>query len=184
MRNTRVTLRYAKSLLGLAVEQNQLEVCKFDMESILTVCKKNKELSLLLKSPVVKTDKKLMILNEVFSNLSTLTKSFINIITNKKREMLLQEIAERFLLVYKEHKGIESALIITANPLSNDLREAVQAFVERHAGGKVELTEKVDEKLIGGTIIRIGDKQLDTSVLRQINDLKQTFNKNLYIKDF
>ena len=184
MRNTRVTLRYAKSLLGLAVEQNQLEVCKFDMESILTVCKKNKELSLLLKSPVVKTDKKLMILNEVFSNLSTLTKSFINIITNKKREMLLQEIAERFLLVYKEHKGIESALIITACPLSNDLREAVLAFVERHAGGKVELTEKVDEKLIGGTIIRIGDKQLDTSVLRQINDLKQTFNKNLYIKDF
>lgn len=184
MRNTRVTLRYAKSLLGLAVEQNQLEVCKFDMESILTVCKENKELSLLLKSPVVKTDKKLMILNEVFSNLSTLTKSFINIITNKKREMLLQEIAERFLLVYKEHKGIESALIITANPLGNDLREAVQAFVERHAGGKVELTEKVDEKLIGGTVIRIGDKQLDTSVLRQINDLKQTFNKNLYIKDF
>ena len=184
MRNTRVTLRYAKSLLGLAVEQNQLEVCKFDMESILTVCKENKELSLLLKSPVVKTDKKLMILNEVFSNLSTLTKSFINIITNKKREMLLQEIAERFLLVNKENKGIESELIITANPLGNDLREAVQAFVERYAGGKVELTEKVDEKLIGGTVIRIGDKQLDTSVLRQINDLKQTFNKNLYIKDF
>ena len=98
--------------------------------------------------------------------------------------MLLQEIAERFLLVYKEHKGFESALIITANPLGNDLREAVQAFVERYAGGKVELTEKVDEKLIGGTVIRIGDKQLDTSVLRQINDLKQTFNKNLYIKDF
>ena len=184
MRNTRVTLRYAKSLLGLAVEQNQLEACKLDMQSILTVCKENKELSLLLKSPVVKADKKLMILNEVFSSLSTLTKSFINIITNKKREMLLQEIAERFLLVYKEHKGIESALIITATPLTSDLREAVQVFVERHAGGKLELTEKVDEKLIGGAVIRMGDKQLDASVLRQINDLKQTFNKNLYIKDF
>ena len=47
-----------------------------------------------------------------------------------------------------------------------------------------ELTEKVDEKLIGGAVIRMGDKQLDASVLRQINDLKQTFNKNLYIKDF
>ena len=46
------------------------------------------------------------------------------------------------------------------------------------------LTEKVDEKLIGGAVIRMGDKQLDASVLRQINNLKQTFNKNLYIKDF
>ena len=57
-------------------------------------------------------------------------------------------------------------------------------FVEKHGGGQVELTEKVDEKLIGGAIIRMSDKQLDASVLRQINDLKQTFNKNLYIKDF
>ena len=184
MRNTRVTLRYAKSLLDLAAEVNQLEACKLDMESIVTVCKESKELSLLLKSPVVKTDKKLTILMQVFSNLGTLTKSFISIITNKKREALLEEIAQRFLLVYKQHKGIESALITTANPLSSDLRPAVQAFVEKHAGGQVELTEKVDEKLIGGAVIRIGDKQLDTSVLRQINDLKQTFNKNLYIKDF
>ena len=92
--------------------------------------------------------------------------------------------AERFLLVYKQHKGIESALVTTAIPLDNDLRGAIQEFVEKHGGGQVELTEKVDEKLIGGAVIRIGDRQLDASVLRQINDLKQTFNNNLYIKDF
>jgi len=184
MRNTRVTLRYAKSLLELAVEQNQLDACKADMEAIVAACKESKELSLLLKSPVVKTDKKVAILNEVFASLDTLSKSFINIITNKKREMLLEEIAKRFILVYKQHKGIESAVVTTAIPLDNDLRAAIQAFVEKHGGGQVELTEKVDEKLIGGTVIRMGDKQLDASVLRQINDLKQTFNKNLYIKDF
>jgi len=184
MRNTRVTLRYAKSLLELAVEQNQLDACKEDMEAVVAACKESKELSLLLKSPVVKSDKKVAILNEVFSSFSTLSKSFINIITNKKREMLLEEIAERFLLVYKQHKGIESAVVTTAIPLDNDLRAAIQAFVEKHGGGQVELTEKVDEKLIGGAVIRMGDKQLDVTVLRQINDLKQTFNKNLYIKDF
>ena len=62
--------------------------------------------------------------------------------------------------------------------------QAIQASVEKHGRGKVELTKKVDEKLIGGAVIRMGDKQLDASVIRQINDLKQTFNKNLYIKDF
>lgn len=184
MRNTRVTLRYAKSLLDLAIEQNQLDACKADMEAVLAVCKDSKDLSLLLKSPVVKTDKKVAILNKVFASFGSLSKSFINIITSKKREMLLEEIAERFLLVYKQHKGIESALATTAIPLDNDLRGAIQEFVEKHGGGQVELTEKVDEKLIGGAVIRIGDRQLDASVLRQINDLKQTFNKNLYIKDF
>ena len=98
--------------------------------------------------------------------------------------MLLKEIAERFLLAYKQHKGIESAVVTTAVPLDSSLKEAIQAFVEKHVGGNVELTEKVDEKLIGGAVIRMGDKQLDASVLRQINDLKQTFNKNPYIKDF
>ena len=184
MRNTRVTLRYAKSLLELAVEQGQLEACKADMEVVATACNESKELTLLLKSPVVKTDKKLTILNEVFESLGTLSKSFINIITNKKREMLLKEIAERFLLVYKQHKGIESAVVTTAVPLDSSLKEAIQAFVEKYGGGNVELTEKVDEKLIGGAVIRMGYKQLDASVLRQINDLKQTFNKNPYIKDF
>ena len=184
MKNTRVTLRYAKSLLELAVEQNQLGACKEDMEAVVAACKESKELSLLLKSPVVKSDKKVAILNEVFSSFSTLSKSFINIITNKKREMLLEEIAERFLFVYKQYKGIESAVVTTAIPLDSGLKAAIQAFVEKHGGGKVELTEKVDEKLIGGAVIRMGDKQLDVTVLRQINDLKQTFNKNLYIKDF
>ena len=184
MRNTKVTSRYAKSLLDLAIEQNQLDACKADMQGVVEMCKESKELSLLLKSPVVKTDKKVAILNQVFASLGGLSKSFINIITNKKREMLLEGIAERFLLIYKQHKGIRSAVVTTAVPLVNDLRTAIQAFVEKHAGGQVELTERVDEKLVGGAVIRIGDKQLDASVLRQINTLKQTFNKNLYIKDF
>ena len=184
MKKTRVTLRYAKSLFSLAEEQNQLAGCKSDMEAILAVCKESRELALLLKSPVVKTDKKLAILNEVFAGFSPLSKSFLNIITNKKREMLLEAIAERFLTVYKTQQGIESAVVTTATPLDEEMRASVQSFVQQHGGGKVELTEKVDKKLIGGALIRMGDKQLDATVLRQINDLKQTFNKNLYIKDF
>jgi F-type H+-transporting ATPase subunit delta len=184
MRNTRVTLRYAKSLLSLAVEQDQLEACKADMEAVVAACKESRELSLLLKSPVVKTDKKLAILKEVFAGFSQLSLAFINIITNKKREVLLEEIAERFLTVYRSHKGIESAVVTTAVPLDEEMRSAIMSFVNKQGHSQVELTEKVDEKLIGGAIIRLGDKQMDASVLRQINDLKQTFNKNLYVKDF
>jgi len=57
-------------------------------------------------------------------------------------------------------------------------------FIKQQGVGQVDLTEQVDESLIGGAILRLGDKQLDASVARQIKDLKQSFNKNLYIKDF
>ena len=177
MANTRATLRYAKSLFELAKEQNAIESCKADMETIVSTCAASKELALLLKSPVINTDKKLAILSE-------LSNSFITLITKKKREGLLLEIAHQFMLVYKASLGIETAVITSAQALDDSLRSQVLEFIKKQGLEKVELTEKVNENLIGGAIVRIGDRQLDASVLRQINDLKQSFNKNLYIKDF
>jgi len=96
----------------------------------------------------------------------------------------MPQIAKQFLLVYKASLGIETAVVTSAQPLNAELKKEVLAFIEKQGVSKVDLVEKVDDKLIGGAVIRIGDRQLDASVLRQINDLKQSFNKNLYIKDF
>ena len=60
----------------------------------------------------------------------------------------------------------------------------IKSYIKNQVSGKIELIEKIDNKLIGGVIIHMDDKQLDISVLNQINNLKQTFNKNLYVKDF
>ena len=184
MRNTRATLRYAKSLLELAKEQNTLELCKTDMASVVSLCQNSRELVLLLKSPVVKTDKKLAIIADVFVGCSPLVLSFINLITKKKREALLFDIAQAFLDLYKINQGIESATLTTAVALDEDTRQQVLSFINKQGVGQVDLIEQVDESLIGGAILRLGDKQLDASVARQIKDLKQSFNKNLYIKDF
>jgi F-type H+-transporting ATPase subunit delta len=56
--------------------------------------------------------------------------------------------------------------------------------VKQHAGGDVEVTETVDPELIGGFVLRIGDQQLDTSILSELNDLRGKFDSNLYEKDF
>ena len=99
MRQSRVTNRYAKALLDLAVEQNNLSTCYKDMLMLSSACKENKELELLLKSPIVKTDKKLAILKQLFEDkLDNLSMSFVNIITTKKREALLADIATSFYL--------------------------------------------------------------------------------------
>jgi F-type H+-transporting ATPase subunit delta len=185
MKQSRVTIRYAKALFQLVIEQDTLEKSYNDMVLLDKVCSESKELSLLLKSPIVKTDKKLKILEEIFgSKISKVTMSFINIITTKKRESLLVLIASSFITLYKAHNKIETATVITAAPLDEALIAEVITFIKKHGDDNVELTEKVDSTIIGGAIIRMGDKQLDSSVSKAISELRQIFNKNLYIQDF
>ena len=185
MRHSRVTIRYAKALLQLAIEQNILEQSYADMVLLDSVFKQNKDLSLLLKSPIVKTDQKLRIFKLIFdTKIGEVSMAFINIITTKKRESLLALIASSFISLYKEHNKIETASVITATPLDEILRAEVINYIKKHGNDNVELTEKVDENIIGGAIIRMGDKQLDASVSKAISELRQSFNSNLYLQDF
>jgi F-type H+-transporting ATPase subunit delta len=110
--------------------------------------------------------------------------SFISIITTKKRESLLALMASSFITLYKSHKKIETATVITTAPLDEALKLEVINFIQKHGEDNVELTEKVNSTIIGGAIIRMGDKQLDASVSKAIFELRQIFNKNLYIQDF
>jgi len=96
----------------------------------------------------------------------------------------LKSIAERFLQLYKKQKGIQSVRVTSAHSLSDEMKSLIKLYIKNQVSGKIELIEKIDNKLIGGVIIHMDDKQLDISVLNQINNLKQTFNKNLYVKDF
>ena len=185
MNQSRVTIRYAKALFQLVIEQDTLEQSYNDIVLLDKVCAESKELSLLLKSPIVKTDKKLKILEDIFgSKISKVTMSFINIITTKKRENLLTLIARSFITLYKTHNKIATATVITAAPLDESLRAEVIRFIKKDGDDNVKLTEKVDSTIIGGAIIRMGDKQLDASVSKAISELRQIFNKNLYIQDF
>ena len=185
MKHSRVTIRYAKALLQLAIEQNILEKSYADMVLLDSVFKENKDLSLLLKSPIVKTDQKLSIFKQIFElKIGEVSMAFINIITTKKREALLALIASSFISLYKEHNKIETASVTTATPLDEILRAEVINFIKKHGNDNVELTEKVDENIIGGAIIRMGDKQLDASVSKAISELRQSFNSNLYLQDF
>jgi len=185
MKQSRVTIRYAKALLQLSIEQNSLEDSYSDMILLNEICTKSKEFSLFLKSPIVKTDQKLKILAEIFANkLGKTSMMFVNIITTKKRENLLASICKSFITKYKSYKKIEKATVTTATSLDEKLKEEVIKFIRKHGEHEVELTETIDESIIGGAIIRMGDKQLDASVSSAISDLKQKFNKNLYLQDF
>ncbi|MFZ5553932.1 MAG: ATP synthase F1 subunit delta [Bacteroidota bacterium] len=182
MKGVRVSSRYAKSLLSLAIEQKSADAAYNDMRLIEEVCQSNRDFVLLLKSPVIKADTKIKIIDKIFSGkLTKLTSSFITIIANHRRESLLNEIAGSFVMQYKNYKNIATAEIITAYKIDDTLRKKLADLISKQENREVEIVEKVNKDLIGGIVVRINNRQYDGSVLRKINDLRKDFSKNAYI---
>ena len=98
--------------------------------------------------------------------------------------MYLEGIAERFISLYKIHNNIETVTLTTSHTIDEKTKLEILDFVKKNGKQNIEMTQEIDEELLGGMIIRMGDKQLDASVSRNIKKLKKSFNKNLYIKDF
>jgi F-type H+-transporting ATPase subunit delta len=176
-----VANRYAKSLMELAAETKQVEVVRADMKTIEHVCKENREFELFLNSPVIKTDKKISVMNELFKGkVSDLTLSFLNLITSKHRESIINQIAAAFDDQYKTNKNIFTAVVTSASGLDAATKQKVTDLIKSQMNGEVELIEKIDASTIGGFILRIGDKQLDKTVARQLSNLKkELLNKEL-----
>ncbi len=176
-----VASRYAKSLMDLAIESNQLDAVRSDMKSVERVCEQNHDFVLFLKSPVIKTDKKIEVLKDIFEGkISNLSLSFINLITNKKRESILAEIASAFDEQFKINKNIFTAVVTSAVGLDATTKQKVLDLIKTQLNGEVELVEKIDVSAIGGFILQIGDKQIDKTVARQLSNLrKELTNKRL-----
>lgn len=184
MEGTRVATRYAKSFLDLALEQGSLEKAYADMKFIAEVCRTNHDFVIFLKSPIVNTDKKQAVLKAVFSGkLDKITDTYLHLIAAKKREMFLPEIAEEFLNQYNAKKQILKAVVTTANGIDDATRKQVLNLVKGTGQNDVILEEKINKDIIGGFIIRVGDKQIDASIARKLNNLRRSFKENPFVKE-
>jgi F-type H+-transporting ATPase subunit delta len=185
MQNPRLASRYAKSLLDLAVEQNQLEVTLKDMQLLNAVCEQCRDFVNMLRSPVIKGDKKIAIINAVIGGQleAPLSKAFINLLVNKGREGNLPEIAHAFINQYKVLKNIKTVTLTTATPVNAAVKEAIHAKVKSgmSADTTIELNEEVNPDLIGGFVLQMDDKLFDASIRRDLNDVKAQFLKNIYV---
>ena len=156
-----------------------------DMELVSNTCTASRELSLLLKNPIVNTDKKDNIIKALFgTKIDAITMAFFNIITRKGRESYLEDIAKSFIDLYKTNKGIRIAHVTTAVPLDAATRERILNIVKQAKGNQIELIEKIDKDLIGGFVLRVGDEQVDTSISKELRNLRNEFDDNLYIREY
>lgn len=174
---TRIASRYAKSLLDLSVEEGKLERILADVK-VFQEFLKHRGLFLMFKSPIVNVTKKRAVVHALFEGkLDSLLLSFFDIILRKNREMYLPEIADEFVNQYKVMNEITTATLITAAEMSEkNIEELKKALLESDATEKkLELHTEIDPNLIGGFVIKIGDKLYDASILHKLDQLKKQF---------
>ncbi|MEO5944666.1 MAG: ATP synthase F1 subunit delta [Ferruginibacter sp.] len=183
MNNPRLAGRYAKSILDLAIEQNQLEGVYADMKFIQSICKSNPDFVAVLKSPVITSDKKEKIIESITAQrVTNITGLFIRLLIRKTREYNLPEIADAFINQYNELKNIHKVKITTAAPISEELQKSITDKVKADGTIRnIELETIVKEELIGGFKLEMGDILIDASILRDLNDVKKQFMDNEYI---
>ena len=147
----------------------------------------SRELKLALQNPIIQSEKKLVLLNQLFKGkVSQVTSSFFTLITRKTREAMLFEVAQEFHAQYNELNNIEVATITTPFRLTDDLRAEFTKAAEKISGKKIELKEKVDASLIGGFVLKIKDRQIDNSVQSRLNELRMEFtgDHSTFVKSF
>jgi F-type H+-transporting ATPase subunit delta len=183
MPNPRLAGRYAKSLIDLANERGQLEEVHNDMLFLQHAFKSSKELLVMIKSPVIKADKKEKVLAAITGGkVSTITSTFNELLLRKGREFYLPEIIHAFIDQYKIYKGIHTVKLTTAVPVSEELKQTLVAKLKAERGlQNIELVTAVDDSLIGGFVLEIGDELVDGSVAFDLREIKKQFQNNDFI---
>ena len=178
MKVGRIAVRYARALFLSAREQGILDDVRTDMDMMLAAVSDLAELKRLLESPVVETRKKTAILVSLFEGkVGDLALDFIRLVTGNNREDYLAAICRHYIKLYKEEKGIKMASIETATQLTNEIRQEMLAIITRTFNAEIELQEEVKKELIGGFVLRVEDKQLDSSVKGKLGRIKKELQK-------
>jgi len=178
MVSSKVSNRYALSLLSIALEKNMLDTVYNDVELLIDTFNESDELQRFVDSPVVRPEVKISILDEIFSRkIDKETINFIHFIIKKRREKILYSVAKRFVELRNEHLGIVELFVRTAFEFNDDQKEILKKRFEKILNKKTIMNFKVDNNLIGGFIAQVGDTVYDASMRHQLELLKKEFTR-------
>lgn len=170
-----VANRYASALLEEAQSQGVVEKVFQDFKIIEQATNDSRELRLLLKSPIVSMDKKLASLSGIFGNkVSDISNKFLKMLVRKRRESNLVDITKAFFNAYNEFKSIKEVELISATELNDQMVTTIIDKVKsQYPGVNFNVTKTVDPSILGGFVIKIGDRVFDTSLHSKLNALKR-----------
>ena len=178
MAGARAAIRYAKAVLSLASDRKSAEVVNDEMKLIADTIAQSKDLSEALQTPLLSTSVKKSVVLEVFKKTDKTTLGLIDTLVANNRIAILADVAAKYNQLYDKSKGIEVATVTTAIPLTDALKQKVLAKAKELTGKDIEVQSIVDESILGGFILRIGDIQYNASISNQLSKLKREFTLN------
>ena len=175
-----VAARYAKALIDLAQGQNTVEEMRDDMAFFHHTLRVNPELKAVLANPIVSHSKKIKILDEVFSGkVNKASIAFFKLMVNKSRGEVLYATSQEYINMYDIKNHIIHANVVSATELSAENKKKMIADIQAATGGTIKLNAKVDPSLIGGFVLTVGDREVDTSIANDLKKLKKEFAKRV-----
>ena len=169
-----VSDRYASALYDLAAEKKLVDPVLEDLSNLKNILKDNKELSLVVKSPLITSNDKLNIFESLLKkiNANELTSTFLKVIEKNKRFSNLASIITQFMNINSQKRGDVLADITSADELNDDQKNNITNQLKSILGDKLSLSFDVDKSIMGGLIVKVGSKMIDTSLANKINKLK------------
>ena len=169
-----VSDRYASALYDLAAEKKLVDPVVEDLSNLKNILKDNKELSLVVKSPLITSIDKLNIFESLLKkiNANELTSTFLKVIEKNKRFSNLASIITQFMNINSQKRGDVLADITSADGLNDDQKNNITNQLKSILGDKLSLSFDVDKNIMGGLIVKVGSKMIDTSLANKINKLK------------
>jgi F-type H+-transporting ATPase subunit delta len=173
---SRAAIRYAKAILEISLSNGNAVKVNEDMLSIVASIAASAELIDFLSSPIISSEVKMNALSEVFVTVQSETKSLFRLLHENKRFEILAQVASQYNMLFDQMNNVEVAKVTTAFPITADLESKVLAKIATISDKKITIENIVDPKIIGGFILRIGDKQYNASVANGLQELKREFS--------
>jgi len=178
MNYSKIGIRYAKALLLNAIEENILENIKDDMTLIQNVITTVPEFNFFFNSPVTRPSEKIKVFNTALSSkLNKLTVTFIEMVITNRRENHLTDIVRNFFDLYKKQKGILSATLTTSVAVDENIKKKISELLKSKYQKTIDLQTNTNDKIIGGFVLQIEDKQLDASVHSQLKNIRKNLEE-------
>jgi F-type H+-transporting ATPase subunit delta len=167
--------RYANALFELALDNKALDTVRNDLEQFEELVAKNPDLARLVRSPVFGADEQLKALNAILdrAKISGTAANFLRVITTNRRLFAVRDMIRAYRALVARHKGEVTAQVTVADKLSEKNLAALKSALKSVTGGKnIDLDVKVEPAIIGGLIVKVGSRMIDSSLRTKLNAIK------------
>ncbi|NWG70014.1 MAG: F0F1 ATP synthase subunit delta [Parvularculaceae bacterium] len=174
-----IAQRYADALFDLALDTGELESVERDMAALRRAIAASADLRKMLRSPVYDRDAQARAVSAIAdkAGFSQLVRNFLGLVAKNRRLFALESITAAFAARMAAHRGEVTAEAISAAPLNDDQTRRLRGEIELHLGKAVNLNIRVDPDLLGGLVVKVGSKMIDSSLRTKLSRLKSVMKE-------